>query len=123
MPKIYASPHDETTSKEHKTLYQGFVGKGAFFEGKRGLTFADFTDGTSNTIMVAEATKAVPWSKPEDLPYDAAKPLPKLVRPGTHGFLAAMCDGSVRMIADKISEETLRNAITRNDGNPLGSDF
>jgi len=43
--------------------------------------------------------------------------------PRAAGFQAALCDGSVRFISHKITEKTLRNAITRNDGNPLGSDF
>ena len=124
MPKLYASPYDENTLKDHTTYYQGFFGKGCFFEGKQGLSFPrDFPDGTSNTIMVVEASKAVPWTKPEDIPYDAAKPLPKLGRPGAKGFQVGMCDGSVRFISETITEKTLRNAITRNDGNPLGDDF
>jgi hypothetical protein len=124
MPKIYASPYDENTLKDHTTYYQGFVGKGAFFEGKQGLRFpVDFPDGTSNTIMIVEAAKAVPWTKPEDIPYDPAKKLPKLARPGAKGFQAVLCDGSVHFIANTIKEMTLRNAITRNDGNPLGDDF
>jgi hypothetical protein len=124
MPTTYASPGDEKSAKAHATHYLGFVGKGAFFEGKKGLRFpAEFVDGTSNTIMIVEATKAVPWTKPEDLPYDAGKPLPKLGMPGASGFNASMCDGSVRFISRKVKETTLRNAITRNDGNPLGDDF
>lgn len=124
MPKIYASPTDEKTVKDHTTRYQGFFGKGAFFDGKKPLRFpGDFPDGTSNTIMIVEAAKAVPWTKPDDIVYDAAKPLPKLSRPGAGGFLGSMCDGSVRFLSDKISEKTMRNAITRDDGNPLGDDF
>jgi hypothetical protein len=123
MPRLYASPHDEKTLKDHTTYYQGFAGKGAFFDGKQGLRFADFTDGLSNTIMIAEASKAVPWSKPEDIPFDPAKPLPKLGRAEAHGFLTSLCDGSVHFISEKVTPETLRNAITRNDGNPLGQDF
>jgi hypothetical protein len=124
MPKLYASPPDEKAVKEHKTYFQGFVGKGAFFEGKQGLRIpADFPDGTSNTIMVIEASKAVPWTKPEDLVYDPDKPLPKLGLPGTHVFHAALCDGSVRSFTPKITQKTLRLAITRNDGQPLGPDF
>jgi hypothetical protein len=124
MPKLYATPSDEKTLKDHTTPYQGFFGKGAFFEGKKTLSIpGDFPDGTSNTIMIVEAAKAVPWSKPDDIVYDAAKPLPKLSRPGAGGFLASMCDGSVRFLSDKITEKTMRNAITRNDGNPLGDDF
>src|SRR6185437_3736578 len=53
MPKTYASARDEKTLKDHTTYYQGFVGKGAFFEGKQGLRFPqEFPDGTSNTLMI-----------------------------------------------------------------------
>jgi hypothetical protein len=124
MPRTYATPQDEKTVKEHITYYQGFVGPGAFFEGKKGLRMpADFTDGTSNTIMIVEASKAVPWTKPEDIPFDADKPLPKLGLPGAPGFSAAICDGSVRLFTPKTTQRTLRLAITRNDGQPLGPDY
>ncbi len=124
MPRTYASPQDEKTLKDHTTHYQGLVGKGAFFEGKKGLRFpADFTDGTSNTIMIVEGSNAVPWTKPDDIPFDPAKPLPKLGLPGAPGFLASLCDGSVRFFTPKLTQQTLRLLITRNDGLPLGADF
>jgi hypothetical protein len=124
MPKTYASPQDEKTDDDHTTHFQGFFGKGAFFEGKKPLAIpVDFPDGTSNTFMIVEASKAVPWTQPEDIPYDAAKPLPKLGLPGAAGFSAGMCDGSVRFVSHKVTEKTLRNVITRNDGNPIGPDF
>jgi hypothetical protein len=125
MPKFYASPADESTTRDHTTHFQGFFGKEAFFEGKEGLRLPkDFPDGTSNTLMIVEAAKAVPWTKPEDLPYDANKPLPKLGLAGVKSyFLASMCDGSVRTISRSITEQTLRSAITRNGGEVLGPDF
>lgn len=124
-PKTYISPQqDKKSIEEHLTYYQGFVGKGAFFEGKNGLRLPqDFPDGTSNTIMIVEASKGVPWTKPEDIPYDADKPLPKLGLPGSTSYMAAICDGSVRTITPKLTERTLRLAITRNDGLPMGPDW
>ena len=106
------------------TFYQVFTGKGTAFDGKKGLRFpADFPDGTSNTILIVEAKDAVPWTKPADLPFDAKKPLPKLGGLFKDGFNAALADGSVRYIQRSISDRTLRNAITRDDGNVLGSDW
>jgi hypothetical protein len=123
MPKLYASPRDEKTAKEHSTYYQGFVGKGAFFDGKTGIRFMDIPDGSSTTIMTIEASKAVPWTKPEDIPYDPSKPLPKLGILGSRNIAVMFCDGSVHTITSRTSERTLRAAITRDDGQPLGSDF
>ena len=37
-----------------------------------------FRDGNSNTLALAEAAEAVPWSKPADLVYEQNKPLPKI---------------------------------------------
>jgi hypothetical protein len=121
MPKVYVMPNSKETTK---TFYQCFVGKGAFFEGKKGRKFpAEFTDGTSNTIMCVEAANPVPWTKPEDLPFNPDKPLPKLGGHFSGGFNAGLCDGSVRFVSNKISEKTLKAAITVNGGEVLGSDW
>jgi hypothetical protein len=122
MPKTYAMPGSLPGTTD--TYYLGFHGKGAFFDGKKGLRLpADFPDGTSNTIMIVEAPKGVPWSKPEDLPYDPKKPLPKLGGHFPGGFNVSLVDGSSRFLRATISETTLRNAITRDDGGVLGDDF
>jgi hypothetical protein len=117
MPRVFAAPTDEKSVKAHETFYQVFVGKGTVFEGKKGMRLQDITDGTSNTLLVVEAGKAVPWTKPEDIPYDAAKPVPKLGGSGFEGvFTAGFCDGSVRFLPRTIKEKTLRALITRNGG-------
>lgn len=122
MPKIYQVPGTDKKTKPGHTYYQVFVGGGAAFENGRGMRFGDFSDGASNTIMVVEAAEAVPWTKPDDLPYSPSAPLPKLGGHFRGGFQAAYADGSVRFIPDSISEKTLRALITRAGAEPLGGD-
>jgi hypothetical protein len=123
MPAVFA-PVRNTPKEKGFTYYQVFTGKGTAFEGKKGLRLpADFPDGTSNTILIIEAKDAVPWTKPADLPYDSKKPLPPLGGLFRDGFHAALADGSVRFVRRTISARTLRDAITRDDGNVLGPDW
>ena len=66
--------------------------------------------------MLVEAHKAVPWTKPDDLPFDKKNPKAGLMglRPG--GFVAAFCDGHVEFLRDSITPEKLGALFTRNDG-------
>jgi Protein of unknown function (DUF1559) len=128
MPRVYA-PLRDVPGPPHGTCCQVFVGKGTPFEGPDGLCLPDdFPDGTSNTFLVVEAADPVPWTKPADLAYDPAGPLPKLgapyrdrsLFPGLHRpteFIAAMADGSVRSFALKETPEpAIRARVTRNGG-------
>jgi hypothetical protein len=121
------------TPEPNTTFYQVFVGPGSAFEptgvklapfGIAGRRFpAEFLDGTSSTILIAEAWQAVPWTKPMDIPYDPRRPVPRLGGPFEDGFHVAMADGTVLLVNPAVSEPTLRNAITRNDGNPPADDW
>lgn len=131
MPKTYAMTGD-TTAQPGSTHYLVFVGNGAAFDEPRpgqgfgvtqGVHLTDFTDGTANTILVAEATKAAPWTKPEDLTYDPNGPLPPLGGRFSGGFNAVMANGSIHFISTGVSQQTLRAAITRGAGDVVGPDW
>jgi hypothetical protein len=124
MPTIYAMPSAQPTKEPGRTFYQAFVGKGAGWERQaRGLRIADFTDGTSNTIVIAEAAEPVIWSKPDDLEFDPDRTLPKLGGHFPAGFNAVFMDGSVRFIRSTVDEKTLKALITRNGGETINPDF
>ncbi len=123
MPKIYAPVAGAAVAEPDATVYQVFTGPRTMYptpDPKR--SFVNITDGTSNTILIAEASKAVPWTKPEDLVV-TDKALPKLGGQFKGFYHVAMCDGYVRKVGPKVSAETLRAAITPDGGEVLGSDW
>ena len=123
MPYLYASaPRPPGQAQGVLTHFRLFVGEGTPYEGGRGPRPEDFSDGPSQTIMVVEADEAVPWTKPDELPYAPDKPLPSLGKGPRGNFLVLMADGGVRFIPDKFDEVLLRRAITRNDKQPLDPD-
>ena len=125
MPGTYAPPPGKRSKvPAHHTVCHVFVGKGAAFEGTEGLRLKeDFPFGTSNIILVVEAGEPVPWTKPEDIPYDPAGPLPGLKCLFDDGFRVGLADGSIRFVSKDISEASLRAAITRNGGDEPGIDW
>src|SRR5262249_47301715 len=98
------------------TPYRVFVGKGTAFEKGRKITLNDFLDGVATTILVVDAADPVPWPKPEELEYDASKPLPRFSNRFPEGFYALFADNAIRLIPANTSEQTLRALITRNGG-------
>jgi hypothetical protein len=72
----------------------------------------------SNTIFCVEAgpDKAVEWTRPADLPFNPDNPLAALGNVPLEGFLAAMFDGSVRVIQSDLDAATLKALITHAGG-------
>jgi prepilin-type processing-associated H-X9-DG protein len=129
MPAVFAIPG--AAAEPGKTFYRGFSGPSTLFDPKvkEGVGIATVVDGTSNTIGIVEARKAVIWTKPdEEIPFDAAKPekakdLPPAL--GGHfpgGFNALFLDGSVRFLKETINLNVLRALITRDGGEVIGAD-
>jgi len=143
MPAVYRAPSMPTLAPlAHTTFFQVFVGPGTAFEAGGKLSFPgpgrrnDFPDGTHTTVLIVEGGSPVPWTKPEDLAYEPDRPLPPLggifsgtgkfplTRSRGHYTQAAMVSGDILYIdLDRITEETLRRAIVRNDGKELGPDW
>jgi prepilin-type processing-associated H-X9-DG protein len=123
MPATYRCP-DVTGAEPFTTTYRGFVGQGALFETGQDVGIAGVTDGTSNTIAVVEAKEAVPWTKPDDLPFDqAAKPsLFGAGSPHPGGFNCGFADGSVRFIKNSIAPMVFKALITRAGGEVIAAD-
>ena len=127
MPKVYECPR--APAPPGMTYYKVFTAapKSQFktmLDRTTGRTIISVEDGTSNTIMVVEGGDPVTWTKPDDIVYNPAGPLPNLSLPGTDTIMVCMGDGSVRAVNLKtIREKTLRNAITANDGQVLGDDW
>jgi beta-lactamase regulating signal transducer with metallopeptidase domain len=113
MPRVFNAAQNTPTTF---SSYYGLTGNGAFFDGAAGTSMAQITDGTSNTIMAVEAKRDIPWTKPEDIAYDATKPLPKFGGYFPEGYNVVLCDGSVRFIMNQIAEQVLRALITKNGG-------
>jgi hypothetical protein len=124
IPKVFASPRVKVKGKGY-TVYQIFTGPAALFDkGKPRFKLPAIPDGTSNTLFAVEASKAVPWSKPADIPFDKDKKLPDFGKAYGGKPLGAMMDGSTRILdLKKVKPETLKNAIMPDDGNTLGADW
>ena len=121
MPRLFAPPHalGPAPPRGSVTHYRVFIGPGTPFEGGLGPRLEDFSDGVDRTILITESDEAVPWTKPDELSYDPDKPLPPLGKGPRGSFLILMADGSVRSIPEDIDPALLRQAITRNDKQPV----
>lgn len=129
MPDVYRDPSDGEsaptstsyyllTSDENHTIASNKPID--ITKGGNGTSLRDITDGSSNTLMVVEAKRDVPWTKPEDIPFDPAK-VDELIKNdlgGNHpgGFLVAFCDGVVRFISENVDPNLFQGLVTPRGG-------
>lgn len=117
MPDVYKL---DPNAPQGQTVVQIPLGEGFGFSGETPLTFAQITDGLSNTILAVRSApeKAVIWTKPDDLQLDPAQAAALLGAERETDFLAVLFDGSVRKIPKDVDPETLKAALTRAGGEP-----
>jgi prepilin-type processing-associated H-X9-DG protein len=121
MPAVYACP-DEPRGQPPTTNYLVVVGPGKLFTGKRkGVKIETLTAGTSNTLMVTESDRPVPWTAPEDISADLDVEGPGVGSRHPGGYHIAMADGSVRSMSFGSSGNSKARgaAVTRNGGGPI----
>ncbi|MBN1854048.1 MAG: DUF1559 domain-containing protein, partial [Pirellulales bacterium] len=125
MPAIYRHPKDNSQSTN--TSYFVLTGPETVFSSKEGVKLREVLDGTHFTLLVVEAKRDVPWTKPEDIPYASDQPLPELggwqwSLGGPDGFCVARCDGSVDfLVEDRNDEAEFRAMITKAGGETIRS--
>lgn len=118
MPDVFA-PSIYLGNLQGKTFFQVFVGPKTAFEAGKKIKLADFNDGTSNTLLIAETSRAVPWTAPQDLPFKKKDDFAGLHSVFMNDFQAAFADGSVRSLSLQAPADELRARVTRNGGEVL----
>ena len=118
MPAEFNCP-SHATQKWGMTGYIAVVGAHTVFRPDyQPVHFKDITDGVGRTILVAESRRAVPWTKPDDIPLAMALTPDGLGSDhGYHdnGFNVLFADGAVRFLQRSISSSELSALLSRDD--------
>ncbi len=118
-PDLFRCPSSKTPST--LTTYLAIVVPDGSFGSEAPRTFSDFTDGTSQTLMLIEVGQehAVHWMSP----YDADEKIIASIGPETKlahvgSFQAGYADGSVHNVPIDVSPTLLRKLITAAGDDP-----
>jgi hypothetical protein len=127
MPDVYRVPGAD--SDPTHADYFALVGERTLMgePGNSGTQIREIVDGTSNTFMIVESKRPVPWTRPEDIPFeidlsDPNSPAPELGGFWQEGFQVVFGDGSVRFISRTIDPAVLKALCTRDGGEVVSSE-
>jgi hypothetical protein len=123
MPKVYSSPG--VAAEPGQTYFKVFAGSGLVFDPESTKAWQiTLADGTVNTILAVEGGSPVIWTKPDDVAFDPTKPIPDLSLARARKINLIMFAGAIRTLdLDKVSEATLKAAITPAAQDLLGPDW
>jgi hypothetical protein len=117
MPKVFEL--SKRRAEPGRTFYQTFVGPNTINKTPTtALGPLQIPDGTTNTLILAEASRAVEWTKPEDINVVAGGHV-DLGGSDPVTFLAAFADGRVQRLRRNLDQQTLRWLIDPADGNAI----
>jgi len=117
MPKVYAPVVAKDGEKDRSVTHDlGFVGGGALFDRDQMVSINSVTDGTSDTLMIAEAVTGVPWTKPEDLTFTGRSLLSQLGGQFKEAFVGVTADGFPRFFKKTVDPTLLVEMTTRGGG-------
>jgi hypothetical protein len=130
LDQPWDSPHNAALLARIPAVYQtggaatgqtrivALIGPGTPFASSRGPALRDFTGGPDHTILMVECgpDRAVPWTQPDDRPFDSDNPISALGTIDAAGFLALFGDGRVEIIRPEISPAELRDLLTHAGG-------
>jgi hypothetical protein len=121
VQKAYAGyyRHPADAADSEKSSFFVVTGETTAFPAGRGIRLADIADGPGLTLLVVEALRDIPWTKPEDIPLDPAKAVPPFGGPIELFFLALTADGTVHPIAASTPDKERRALITRGAGDAV----
>jgi len=124
MPIIYRCRSDPSSTWPC-TSYVAVIGAETAWPGATAVSFSDFTDGSSNTLLLVEVENSgILWTEPRDLRVDKMAPtLNSSVGQGVSsnhpgGVNVALADGSVQFLSDTLTAEQLRALLTIDGGEP-----
>jgi prepilin-type processing-associated H-X9-DG protein len=123
MPTVYACPSHGAVPGETTTAYAAAIGDKCVLGPNRGRKVSEITDGTSNTLLIAEASElGIPWMKPDDVDiklHGSIGDPQGFSSRHVGGIHVLMADGAVRFISQSIAPQTLQSLFTANGDEPV----
>jgi Protein of unknown function (DUF1559) len=121
MPEVFRNPADDSVNDN--SSYFVLVGRlvdetvngpalETMFSCKVGVAFRKVTDGTANTLAIVEAKRDIPWTKPEDIPYDPIGKPPQLGGFFKEGFCLNFADSACQFVLTPIKDASLKALIS-----------
>ena len=110
MPDVFAlGGYGDAAGK--LTRVQAFAGQGALGGGPPWINPSNVTDGTTHTLLLGVSAKPVPWTKPEDMPFDPKQDPHKLLRKTDAGYTVAFDGGGQTTLKADTPEAVMKAFI------------